>query len=130
MDYAALKAIHVLCAILSIGGFAARGALMLRESPLLGARWVRVAPHLVDIVLLASAVALSWQSGQYPFAQGWLTAKLLALVAYILLGTIALKRGRSKAARAGAFVLALAAAAYIVSVAITRNPQGFVILPS
>ena len=127
MDYLLLKEVHVACAIVSIAGFVARGALMLRESPLLQARFARIAPHVVDTVLLASAIALALQSGQYPFAQSWLTAKLLALFAYIALGAVALKRGRSKKIRAIAFALALVAALYIVCVALTRSPLG---LPS
>ena len=122
MVYLLLKQVHVACAFLSIAGFGARGVLMLRESPLLQSRFVRVAPHVVDTLLLASALAMAWLSGQYPFAQSWLTAKLLALVAYIILGTVALKRGRGKAVRAIAFALALGAALYIVCVALTRNP--------
>jgi uncharacterized membrane protein SirB2 len=125
MDYLLLKQVHVACAVLSIVGFALRGALMMRDSVLLQARLTCVAPHVVDTLLLASAVALSWLSGQYPFAQGWLTAKLLALVLYIVLGTIALKRGRTKRARRVAFWLALITALYIVSVALTRDPLGF-----
>jgi uncharacterized membrane protein SirB2 len=120
--------VHVACAYLSIAGFALRGALMLGGSPLLQARFARVAPHVVDTLLLLSALAVAWLSGQYPFAQGWLTAKLLALIAYIALGTVALKRGRSKALRATAFVLALATVLYIVSVALTRSAYGFLSL--
>lgn len=125
MDYLLLKQVHVACVVLSIAGFAARGVLMLRESHLLRARFVRMAPHAVDTALLASAIALAWMSGQYPFAQSWLTAKVLALAAYIGLGTIALKPGRSPALRRAAFVLALAAVLYIVSVALTRDPWGY-----
>ena len=65
-------------------------------------------------------------SGQYPFAQGWLTAKLLALVAYVVLGTFALKRARTRRARAIYFILALATVLYIVSVAVTRSPLGVI----
>ena len=125
MAYLLVKQVHVACALLSVAGFALRGALMLRDSALLHSRLARVAPHVVDTLLLASAIALSWRSGQYPFAQSWLTAKLLALVAYIVLGTIALKRGRSKSLRAVAFWLALCVVLYIVSVAVTRDPAGF-----
>jgi uncharacterized membrane protein SirB2 len=128
MLYLTLKAVHVACAVLSISGFALRGILMLADSPLLAARFARVAPHVVDTVLLASALWLAALIGQYPFVQGWLTAKVLALIAYIVLGAVALKRARSKAARAVAFVLALCAAAYIVSVALTRDPLGFLAL--
>lgn len=128
MQYLALKWIHIACAILSISGFTLRGILMLVASPLLATRFARVAPHVVDTVLLASALWLAVLIGQYPFVQGWLTAKVLALLAYIVLGTVALKRARSKAARAAAFALALATAAYIVSVALTRDPLGFFLL--
>jgi len=124
----ALKWIHIACAILSISGFALRGVLMLADSPLLATRFARVAPHVVDTVLLASALWLAARIGQYPFVEGWLTAKVLALIAYIVLGALALKRARSKAQRATAFALALVAAAYLVSVALTRDPLGFLAL--
>jgi uncharacterized membrane protein SirB2 len=94
---------------------------MFADSPLLRLRFVRIAPHVVDTLLLASAVWLAWFLGQVPFVHGWITAKVLALVAYIVLGTIALRRGRSRAVRAAAFGAALAAAAYIVAVALTRD---------
>jgi uncharacterized membrane protein SirB2 len=128
MQYLTLKAVHSACAILSISGFTLRGILMLLESPLLATRFARVAPHVVDTVLLASALWLAALIGQYPFVEGWLTAKLLALIAYIVLGTVALKRARSKTVRAAAFALALVTAAYIVSVALTRDPRGFLAL--
>ena len=119
--YLAIRTLHIACAAISITGFAARGALMLAGSPLLNHRFVRIAPHVVDTVLLASAVWLAWFIGQVPFAHGWITAKVLALLAYIVLGTIALRRGRTKAVRVTAFGAALAAVAYIVAVALTRD---------
>jgi uncharacterized membrane protein SirB2 len=119
--YLAVKAVHVGCAVLSIGGFAVRGVLMLADSPVLQARFVRIALHVVDTVLLASAAWLAWFLGQIPFVSGWITAKLLALVAYIVLGIIALRRGRTKSVRVAAFAGALAVAAYIVAVAVTRD---------
>lgn len=125
MDYALVKHVHAACAVLSIAGFVLRGALMMRDSALLQAKFARIAPHVVDTLLLASAVLLSWQSAQYPFAQGWLTAKLLALVLYVVLGTVALKRGRTKRVRVAAFWLALLTVLYIVSVALTRDPLGY-----
>jgi uncharacterized membrane protein SirB2 len=119
--YVAIRTLHVACAVVSIAGFAARGALMLRESTLLQVRFVRIAPHVVDTLLLASAVWLAWFLGQVPFVHGWITAKVLALLAYVVLGTIALKRGRTKSTRAAAFAGALVAAGYIVAVALTRD---------
>lgn len=120
--YLALKHLHVTCVVLSGCGFLLRGLWMLRESPLLGRRWVKVMPHVVDSTLLGSAITMAVISGQYPFVQGWLTAKFCGLLAYILCGTMALKRGRTKGVRSVFLVLALAAFTYIVSVALTRNP--------
>jgi uncharacterized membrane protein SirB2 len=122
MSYLALKHLHVTCVVLSGLGFCLRGWWMLRESPLRQHRLTRVLPHVVDTLLLGSALTMAWLSGQYPFVNGWLTAKLCGLIAYILLGAMALKRGRTKAIRRRYFGLALLAYAYIVSVALTRNP--------
>jgi uncharacterized membrane protein SirB2 len=119
--YLAVRTIHVACAAVSITGFAARGALMLAGSPLLQRRFVRIAPHVVDTVLLASAVWLAWFLGQVPFVHAWITAKIVALLAYIVLGMIALRRGGTRALRISAFCAALAVAAYIVAVALTRD---------
>ena len=99
---------------------------MMLNSPMLARRWVRVAPHVVDTVLLASAIALAVMIGQYPLMDGWLTAKVFGLVAYIVLGTIALKRGRTRAARITAFCGALLVFAYIVAVALTKSGAPYV----
>lgn len=121
MTYLAIKHLHMTCAALSGALFFVRGIWMLRDSALLQKRWVRIVPHVIDTVLLASALVLVVWSGQYPFVQNWLTAKVLALIAYILLGTIAIKRGKTKSARTAAFVAALLAFGYIVKVALTRQ---------
>ena len=123
--YLALKHLHVTCVVLSGLGFMLRGYWMLVGSARLQRPWVRVLPHGVDSLLLGSALTLAVLSGQYPFVQGWLTAKVLALLAYIGCGSVALKRGRSKAVRGIFFVMALSCFAYIVSVALTRHPAGF-----
>ena len=125
MSYLALKHLHITCVVLSGLGFCLRGWWMLRESPLRQHRLARVVPHVVDTLLLSSALTMAWLSGQYPFAQGWLTAKLGGLLAYILLGSMAFKRGKTRQSRTGYFGLALLAYAYIVSVALTRNPLPF-----
>lgn len=122
MSYLALKHLHVTCVVLSGLGFCLRGWWVLRESPLARHRLARVMPHIVDTILLGSAVTMAWLSGQYPFVNGWLTAKLCGLIAYVLLGTMALKRGRTQAIRLRYFTAALLTYAYIVSVALTRNP--------
>jgi uncharacterized membrane protein SirB2 len=117
-----LKAVHVGSAMLSITGFVLRGMWMLQGSPLLKARATRILPHVVDTVLLVSALALALRSAQYPFVHAWLTAKVLALLAYIVLGSIALKYGRSRRVRALSYGLALGVFLYIIAVAIARSP--------
>lgn len=121
MNYLALKHIHITFALLSGSFFLLRGLWMLLDSPMLQRRWVKVVPHAVDTLLLASALGLVFWSGQYPFAQNWLTAKVLALLAYIVLGTVALKRGKTRGVRSFALLAALATFAYIVAVALTRR---------
>ena len=123
MDYLSLKHLHMGFAGLSGGFFLLRGAWMLADSPLLRTRWVRTLPHVIDTILLSSAVALAIWSSQYPFSQGWLTAKVLALLAYIALGTIALKRGSTKTIRTMAYVAAVLVFIYIAGVARSKNPM-------
>jgi uncharacterized membrane protein SirB2 len=72
--------------------------------------------------LLLSGIGLMLQIQQYPFVQHWLTAKLLALLAYILLGTVAIKRGRSRRIRIQALIAALLSLGYLIAVARTHSP--------
>jgi uncharacterized membrane protein SirB2 len=125
MDYLLLKHFHMTCAALSGTFFFVRGQWMLASSPMLQRRWVKTVPHIVDSLLLASAIGLAMWSHQYPGQMPWLTAKLCALVAYILLGGVALKYGRTKFIRALAYAGALATFGYIVAVAVTKNPLFF-----
>jgi uncharacterized membrane protein SirB2 len=122
MEYLALKGIHVACIAVSYAFFVTRGVWMLRESPLLHRRWVRIAPHIVDTLLLASAIALAFMLHQYPITNDWLTAKVAGLMVYIGLGIVALKRGRKRGTRIAAWIAAQAVFFYIVAVAITRQP--------
>jgi uncharacterized membrane protein SirB2 len=121
-----LKYLHVTCAVLSITGYTVRGIWMMRESPWLRKKWVRVAPHIVDTLLLVAGVLLALRIRQYPFVQGWLTAKLLALVAYIVVGAVGLKYGKTKRIRVIAWLAAIVIFGYIVLVAITRQVLPFV----
>jgi uncharacterized membrane protein SirB2 len=123
--YTALKYLHVTCVALSGTGFVLRGVWMMQGSPMLARRWVRVLPHVLDTVLLGSAIALAVMIGQYPLTHGWLTAKVLGLIAYIVLGTIALKNGRTRGIRITAFCAALLTFTYVVAVAITKSVVPF-----
>jgi len=124
IDYAAIKLVHMSAAALSFSLFALRGAWMLGSPQQLRQRWVRVVPHVIDTVLLASALWLAWRLGG-DNSRGWLAAKVVALFVYVALGTIALKRGKTRSVRLAAFAAAIATFGYIVSVAITKSPQGF-----
>jgi uncharacterized membrane protein SirB2 len=123
--YSAFKHLHVACVILSIGGFSLRGFLMLRDSPRLRNRWFQILPHVNDTVLLLAAGGLVVVSEQYPFVTAWVTAKIFGLLAYIILGSVALKAGRTKRIRALAGLAAMGVFAYVVSVALSKSPWGF-----
>lgn len=122
--YIAFKHSHMLFAFLSIFLFTLRGMWMLRRSPMLEKKWVRILPHIIDTLLLVTASGLIVQLGVYPFQSGagWLTAKLLGLIAYIVLGTVALKRGKTYASRVIALFACWLILAYIVSVALSKSP--------
>jgi uncharacterized membrane protein SirB2 len=122
LDYAMVKQVHVSAATVSIALFLLRGTWMLWSPERLRRTWVKVVPHVVDTVLLASALWLAWQVGVG--GAPWLAAKVIALVVYIVAGTIALKRGRTRTERVGALLFAVATFAYIVTVAVTKSPWG------
>ena len=119
-----LRAIHMTCAGHSIAGFVVRWIWMLTDSPLLAARPAKILPHIIDTLLLVSALALVAIIG-FSANAAWLGAKIAGLVVYIALGTLALKRGRTKGARAVFGVLAIVVFVFIASVARTHDPLGF-----
>lgn len=122
MSYAILKHLHVTFVGLSGLLFLWRGVLMLQGSAMLQRRGLRIAPHVVDTLLLASAIALAITTHQYPVAENWLSAKLLGLVVYVALGMVALK-GRTRATRIAGLTGAVLAFAYIVAVAVAKSPM-------
>jgi len=123
MNYLVVKYLHMSCVLLSISLFAVRGTLQLQARPWRQSSLLRWAPHGVDTVLLSSALWLAWRSGQYPIAQDWLSAKVLALLAYILLGRQALALRTAAAQRPLYFAAALLSVGYIIGVALTRSPS-------
>lgn len=123
--YPLIKSIHLLSALASFALFFVRGIWMLRGSPQLSRRWVKILPHVIDTLLLASAAALTLMLHQYPLTDAWLSAKLAALLLYIGLGLVALRYGKTRGMRAAAWIGALAVFLYIVSVALSHDPFGF-----
>ena len=120
-----IKTIHVVCVILSFAGFFVRGIWMLMDSGQLNKRWVKTAPHIIDTLLLASAVILAVQMRLSPFEHPWLMAKIIALLVYIGIGMVALRFGRTRRIRFIAWLLGLATVLYIVSVATSKSVLGW-----
>ena len=125
MDLTVLKLIHITAAAVSYALFFMRGIWMVNGSPRLGERWVRIVPHVNDTLLLAAAIWMTVLIHQYPGTHAWLTAKLAALLVYIGLGTVALKRGKTQRTRIAAWLAAQAVFFYIAAVALTRNALPF-----
>jgi uncharacterized membrane protein SirB2 len=123
MEYGALKLVHQGAVALSFAGFFARGCGMLMRARWITQRPARTLPHLVDTVLLASAIALAYQLRLTPMHAPWLAAKIAGLVLYIGLGLVAF-RARSRSVKTAAWIVALLTFGYIVSVAITKSPLG------
>jgi uncharacterized membrane protein SirB2 len=120
--YLLVRAVHVAAVSISVPLLVVRAVIGIRTSPERVPRVLRILPHIVDTALLTSAVLLSVILQQYPFVAPWITAKVLALVAYVGIGTVAVKRGRTPRARSIALVLAVIVAGYIVLTALYHDP--------
>jgi uncharacterized membrane protein SirB2 len=121
MLYTLLKHLHITTVYITLALFLLRGFWMLIDSPRLQARWVKIVPHANDTLLLAAAIALLATTWGNPLLHPWILAKIVGLLAYIGLGTVAIKRGRSKATRIKAFIAALGVFGYIVAVAVSKQ---------
>ncbi|MCP4408300.1 MAG: SirB2 family protein [Gammaproteobacteria bacterium] len=124
-SYYWVKLIHIITIIISFSLFFIRGYWVLVDSSRLDRPWVKVLPHVNDSILLLSAITLTVLIAQYPFVQAWLTLKVVLLLIYIALGMVAIKRGRAKPIRVGAWLAALAVFAYIVMIALTKSANPF-----
>lgn len=123
--YFLARELHIGCVVASITLFVLRGGLMLAGSRRLAHPFLSYAPHVVDTLLLTGALWLVHLTHRAPFAEPWLVAKMLGLVAYVVLGSVALRRGRTLAVRVACFIASLAVVGWIVSVALSRDPMGF-----
>ena len=122
MSFAAVKIIHIISIIASYILFSLRGVWMIRDSPLLKQRWVKILPHVIDTILLVSAIALVTMIQQYPGFHIWLSAKIGGLLLYIFFGMIALRFGKTQSIKITSWVLAQIVFFYIVLVALTKSP--------
>lgn len=122
--YLALKHIHLTFVALSLLAFFVRGIWLFMNSSMLSKKWVKILPHLISTILLVSGVALAVHLSLSPGSQPWLMAKIIGLIVYIVLGVAAFKVPNPNA-RKLLWVGALIVFAYIVCVAISKNPLGF-----
>lgn len=123
--YPQIRWVHILAVTLSGSLFALRGL-----GVLVGARWpqaplVRYLSYSIDTVLLTAALMLVTILPAALFANHWLTVKLALLVVYVVLGVLALRRGRSPALRAGCYGAALLVFLAIVGIARMHHPLGW-----
>jgi len=122
MPYVALKHTHQLFAIISLVLFIVRAGLALKASPALQQKWLKIVPHVIDTILIGLGFAMVAQVDMALFANGWLTAKLVGLVAYIGFGIFAIKRGKTKQIKAFAATAAVVVFLYIFGVAKAHHP--------
>jgi uncharacterized membrane protein SirB2 len=122
MNFLLLKSVHILFVVGSYMLFFLRGIWSLNGSTIMQKRWVRIVPHVVDTLLLISALTLAFTIRQYPFMDAWLTAKIIGLLLYVGLGFVALRDGMNKILRFFSWLAAQTVFAYIVLVAISHNP--------
>lgn len=123
--YMMAKHLHLTAVVLSILLFIIRFIWVQIDPTALQRKWVKIVPHIIDTVLLASAVWLCVILSQYPFVQTWLTFKVLGVIAYIILGLIALKKAKSSTVRWLSFLTALGVLAATAQVAVTKQPLFF-----
>ena len=109
-----IKLIHISCALITIMLFSLRGVWMLADSAMLKYKVVRILPHIVDTCLLISGLTMALTLYTAFYTQSWLMAKLLALVLYIIIGSIALKYGKTKKIRTCALIVSCGIFVYIV----------------
>ncbi len=124
--YLLIKQWHMTTAVLSIAFFMLRAWWSVREAPILQRRWVKIVPHVNDTLLLTLGILLMVILSMWPQHHPWLAAKLLALLGYIVLGTVAIKRGRKPLARAVAAVAAVMTFLYMLGTAVFKEPLWFV----
>ena len=115
----ALKHIHMTLAIITILGFLFRSILLFKQSPMLQKKWLKITPHIIDTLLLASGITL-WVTWYGAVSMPWLNFKVLMIIAYIVFGIITFKT-QTKALRGIAFTLAIGSFATILYIARTKT---------
>ncbi len=82
---------------------------------------LKVLPHINDTVLLACAVGMLLVASINPFTTPWLFGKILALIAYIVIGAVCMRSRPGSKQQAVSFVAAISVFAYILLVGLTKQ---------
>jgi uncharacterized membrane protein SirB2 len=120
-----VKLIHISSVVLSALFFFSRGVVMIGNPAFVGRRWVKRTAESIDTVLLLSGVGLVWLTGQMPWQEAWLGAKLGALLLYIVMGMVAFHWGKSRTIKIAFWIGAVMVYLYMISVALNRSPWPF-----
>ncbi|OXY81395.1 SirB2 family protein [Oceanimonas doudoroffii] len=129
MSYLAVKHAHMMFALISIVLFMLRAWLAVPSPARVSNKLLKILPHIVDTLLLLCGIWLAVQINQAPFGNSpWLTAKVVGLVLYIVVGTIAIKRGKTRQQRLAAALASIAIFAYIYGVAVSKSPLSWLAL--
>jgi uncharacterized membrane protein SirB2 len=122
--YPWLLPLHISLVTLSLSLFTLRGLGVLAGQTWPMAGWARGLAPAIDSLLLLAGGGLWWLLQFNPWQDHWLGLKLVLLVVYIVLGTLALKRASTWPVQALCFAAALAVAGFMVGVAISHHPLG------
>jgi len=114
-----IKFFHLIFILLSISSFVGRVYLAEKQPAMLEQKWIKIGPHIINSLLLLSGFALVFQGSWWSAEHGWIIAKLIALVAYVGLGIVAIKSQGDL--RWKAFAGAMVCFIYIAVVAVTKN---------
>jgi uncharacterized membrane protein SirB2 len=124
--YTIVKHTHMTLMLISVTLLIIRVLATTANAQWVQRKWLKIAPHIIDTLLLVSAIVLMVIIQQYPIIDGWLTAKIIALCAYIVLGTLALKGQKNVITRLAFLLLALSTIGYMIAVAVTKNPTPWI----
>ena len=121
-SYLIFKHLHMTAVALSGLLFMVRGLWLLQGSAQLQAKWVKITPHVVDTLLLVSAIAMLVVAQQFP---AWVHVKITLLIVYIGLGLMAFKKAKTQGQKLTFLLAAVAVYVFLISVALTKSPAGF-----
>jgi len=122
--YPTVRSLHITLVTLSVALFTVRGLGVLAGQTWPRAGWARGLAPFIDSLLLLAGGTLWWLLQLNPTQNHWLLAKLVLLIVYIVLGTLALKRAPTRGAKALCFVAALAVVGFMASIAVAHHPLG------